>query len=124
MGFPSHICSFPVTLDEGLKRGFSPVQIAEICSYHPANLTGLYPKKGTIAVGSDADLVFVDIGKSHVIKMEELNTVAPFNPWEGFKLNCWPTLTMLRGQVIFENGKQIQKMTVNISQDMSSKRLS
>ena len=111
MGFPSHICNFPVTLDEGLKRGFSPAQIAEICSYNPSKMTGLYPKKGTIAVGSDADLVFVDIGRRHVITMDELNTVAPFNPWEGCEVNCWPTLTMLRGQVIFENGKEIRQRT-------------
>jgi dihydroorotase-like cyclic amidohydrolase len=109
MGFPSHICNFPVTLHEGLKRGFSPVQIAEICSYHPARMTRLYPKKGTIAVGSDADLVFVDIGTPHIIRKEELNTVAPFNPWEGCQVSCWPTLTMLRGDVIFENGKQVLK---------------
>jgi dihydropyrimidinase len=107
MGFPSHICNFPVTLHEGLKRGFSTVQIAEICSYHPAKMVRLYPKKGTIAVGSDADLVFVDVGKPHIIRKEELNTVAPFNPWEGCEVNCWPTLTMLRGEVIFENGKQV-----------------
>jgi dihydroorotase-like cyclic amidohydrolase len=109
MGFPSHICNFPVTLHEGLKRGFSPVQIAELCSYYPAKRARLYPRKGTIAVGSDADLVFVDVGTPHVIKKEELNTVAPFNPWEGCVVNCWPTLTMLRGQVIFENGKHVLK---------------
>ena len=109
MGFPSHICNFPVTLHEGMKRGFSPVQIAEVCSYHPAKMVGLFPKKGTIAVGSDADLVFVDIGKPHIIRKEELNTVAPFNPWEGCVVDCWPTRTMLRGEVIFENGKQVLK---------------
>jgi dihydropyrimidinase len=107
MGFPSHICNFPVTLHEGLKRGFSPVQIAEICSYHPARMVRLYPKKGTIAVGSDADLVFVDIGAPHAIRKEELNTVAPFNPWEGYEVSCWPMLTMLRGEVIFENGRRV-----------------
>jgi len=109
MGFPSHICNFPVTLHEGLRRGFSPVQIAEIMSYHPARVSRLYPKKGTIAVGSDADLVFVDIGPPHVIRKEELHTVAPFNPWEGCVVNCWPTLTMLRGEVIFANDKQVAR---------------
>jgi len=109
LGFPSHICNFPVTLHEGLNRGFSPVQIAEICSLNTAKKARIYPKKGTIAVDSDADLVFVDIGTPHVIRKEELNTVAPFNPWEGCEVSCWPTLTMLRGEVIFENGKQVLK---------------
>ena len=61
------------------------------------------------AARPDADLVFVDIGTPHVIRKEELFTVAPFNPWEGCQVSCWPTLTMLRGDVIFENGKQVLK---------------
>ena len=105
MGFPCHICNFPVTLHNGMERGFSPVEIAEICAYNPAKLMRLFPKKGTIAVGSDADLVIVDIGKSHIVKKEELHTAAPFNPWEGKVLNCWPKLTMLRGQVICQDSK-------------------
>ena len=109
MGFPSHICNFPTVLHEGLRRGLSAVQIAEACAYYPAKLMRLYPQKGTIAVGSDADLVFMDMGTHHTIKMTELNTAAPFNPWEGDTVDCWPTLTMLRGQVIFEKGKQILK---------------
>jgi dihydropyrimidinase len=100
---------FPVTLHEGLKRGFSPVQIAEICFYHPAKMVGLYPKKGTIAIGSDADPVPVDIGTPHIIRQDEPNTVAPFNPWESCEVNCWPTLMMLRGEVIFENSRQVVK---------------
>lgn len=110
-GFPSHICHFPVVLHEGMKRGFSPVEISEICAFNPAKLMRLYPQKGTIAVGSDADLVIMEIGKKHMVRKEELNTMAPFNPWEDFELNCWPVLTMLRGQVIFEGGKQIKGNT-------------
>ncbi len=110
-GFPTHTVMFPVVLHMGLERGFSPVQIAEICAYNPAKLMRLYPKKGTIAVGSDADLVIMDIGNRHIVKNEELMTAAPFCPWEGWELNCWPVLTMLRGQVIFENGKLIKEKT-------------
>jgi dihydropyrimidinase len=109
MGFPSHICHFPVVLHEGMRRGFSPVKIAEICAFNPARLMRLYPKKGTIAVGSDADLVIMEVGTSHIVKIEELHTTAPFNPWEGCELSCWPVLTMLRGQVLFEHGKQIKE---------------
>ena len=105
MGFPCHICNFPVTLHNGLERGFSPVEIAEICAYNPAKLMRVFPRKGTIAVGSDADLVIVDIGNPHTIRKEELHTDAPFNPWEGKVLNCWPELTMLRGNVIHQDGK-------------------
>jgi dihydroorotase-like cyclic amidohydrolase len=111
MGFPSHVCNFPIVLHEGLKRGVSLERIAEICAWHPARVARLYPKKGTIAVGSDADLVVVDMSRRHVIRGEELHTAAPFNPWEGVEVNGWPVLTMLRGRVIFENGKRVGSTT-------------
>ncbi|MFC1943083.1 dihydroorotase family protein [Chloroflexota bacterium] len=111
LGFPCHTCMFPVVLHIGMERGFSPVQIAEICAYNPAKLMQLYPRKGTIAVGSDADLVIMDLGNRHVVKKDELISAAPFCPWEHWELNCWPALTMLRGQIIFENGKLIKEKT-------------
>jgi dihydroorotase-like cyclic amidohydrolase len=111
MGFPSHICNFPVVLHEGLKRGFSPERIAEICAWQPARIARLYPKKGTIAVGSDADLVFVEMGTPHIIRHAELHTAAPFNPWEGVEVCAWPVLTMLRGRVIFKDGKRVGRVT-------------
>ena len=111
LGFPSHNCYFPVILHTGMERGFSPTEIAEVCAYNPARLMRLYPKKGTIAVGSDADLVIMDIGTPHVVRKEELHTVSPFCPWEGWELRCWPVLTMLRGRVIFEDGILINEKT-------------
>jgi len=111
LGFPGHTCVFPVVLHIGMERGFSPVQIAEICAYNPAKLMQLYPKKGTIAVGSDADLVIMDLRSRHIVKKDELISAARFCPWENWKLNCWPVLTMLRGQVIFEDGKLIKEKT-------------
>ncbi len=107
-GFPGHTCLFPIVLHLGMERGFSPVDIAEVCAYNPAKLMRLYPKKGTIAVGSDADLVIVEMGKRHIVKKTELKTSAPYSPWEGWELKCWPTLTMLRGQVIFQDGRLVK----------------
>jgi dihydropyrimidinase len=104
MGFPSHICHFPIVLDTGLKRGFSPTRLAEVCAANPARLMKLFPKKGTLAVGSDADLVIVDLDTRHTITREELKTTAPFNPWEGREVGCWPVLSMLRGRVVCEQG--------------------
>ncbi len=109
MGFPSHNCMFPVVLHAAMERGFSPAEVAEVCAYNPARLMRLYPKKGTIAVGSDADLVIMEIGSPYVVRREELHTASPFTPWEGWKLNCWPKLTMLRGEVIFEDGRLVKE---------------
>jgi dihydropyrimidinase len=97
-----------------MERGFSPVDIAEVCAYNPAKLMHLYPKKGTIAVGSDADFVIVEIGKHHMVRRAELKTNAPYCPWEGWELNCWPVLTMIRGQVVFRDGR-LEKERVQIS---------
>jgi dihydropyrimidinase len=104
LGFPSHNCMFPVVLDQALKRGLGPVRVAEICAANPARAMRLYPQKGTIAVGSDADLVFVDASRPHEVKLAELHTASPFTPWEGWQLGQWPTLTMLRGEVICRDG--------------------
>ncbi|MFH1329611.1 MAG: amidohydrolase family protein [Actinomycetota bacterium] len=71
---------------------------------NPARLMKLSPKKGTIAVGSDADLVIMDLDTRHTITKGELKTTAPFNPWEGREVGCWPVLTMLRGRAICEQG--------------------
>ncbi len=109
LGFPQHNCMFPVVLDAALERGLSPVLVAEACSYNPARILRLLPRKGTIAVGSDADLVLVDIGTPHQVRNAELYTAAPFSPWEGWELRCWPTLTMIRGQVVFENGRLVKE---------------
>ena len=57
------------------------------------------------------DLVIMDIGTPHTVRKEELHTASQFSPWDGWELNCWPTLTMLRGQVIFENGKLLKEKT-------------
>ncbi len=110
-GFSNHNCMFPAVLHLGLKRGLSLTQMAEACAYNPARIMRLLPKKGTLAVGSDADLVIMDIGTPHIVRKEELHTTSLSSPWEGWELNCWPTLTMLRGQVIFEDGKLMKENT-------------
>ncbi len=109
LGFSQHDCMFPVVLHTGLERGLSPTTIAEACAYNPAKLLQLHPRKGDIAIGSDADLIFMDLDTRHTVKNSELYSAAPFCPWEGWELSCWPTLTMIRGQVIFENGKQVKE---------------
>jgi dihydropyrimidinase len=71
---------FPVVLHLGLERGLKPVEIAEVCVYHPAQGMRLYPQKGTIAVGSDADLVFVDTSRPRTVTLSELHTNSSHTP--------------------------------------------
>jgi dihydropyrimidinase len=64
---------------------------------------GLYPRKGALAVGSDADIVLLDTRTRHTVSAAEMHE-ADYSPWEGRDLACWPSLTMLRGKVVVENG--------------------
>jgi dihydropyrimidinase len=64
---------------------------------------GLYPRKGALAVGSDADIVLLDPRRRHIVRAAELHE-ADYSPWEGRDLAAWPSLVMLRGKIVVENG--------------------
>jgi dihydroorotase (multifunctional complex type) len=105
-GFGGTEILFPLLLTEGYrKRGISLQKVAELTSYNPAVCHELYPKKGTIAIGSDADLAIIDLDREKEISVENLHSAQDFTPFEGFKYKGWPTHTILRGKVVFENDK-------------------
>ena len=64
---------------------------------------GLYPRKGALAVGSDADIVLLDTRQRHTVHAADMHE-ADYSPWEGRDLACWPSLTMLRGKIVVEGG--------------------
>jgi dihydropyrimidinase len=64
---------------------------------------GLYPRKGALAAGSDADICVLDPADERVIRAEDLHET-DYTPWEGRKMGAWPCLTVLRGKVVVENG--------------------
>ena len=70
---------------------------------YPLTKFGLYPRKGALAAGSDADIVVLDPADKRVIKAAELHE-ADYSPWEGRKMEAWPCLTVLRGKIVVENG--------------------
>ncbi len=107
-GFGGTSLMFPVLITEGYhKRGLPLERIAELSSANPARYHNLYPKKGAIMVGSDADLAIVDINKEKEVTLDNLYTAQDFSPEEGMKLKGWPEYTILRGKVIFEKGKVV-----------------
>jgi len=107
-GFGGFSLMFPVLVTEGYwKRGVSLERIAEISALNPAVYHGLYPRKGTLMVGGDADLAIVDINKEQEVTQEVLRSAQDFSPFEGLKLKGWAECTILRGKVIFENGSVI-----------------
>jgi dihydropyrimidinase len=76
-----------------------------VISTNPAKLFGLYPQKGTIAVGSDADIVIFDPKKEVTIRHRDMHSRSDYELYEGFHVTGWPTITLSRGEVIVENGK-------------------
>lgn len=96
----------PIMLSEGVnKRRITLEKLVELCCYNPAEKYGLTPEKGNIAVGADADLVIVDLDKKAKVNAKNLYTRAGYSCYEGWELQGWPILTIVRGKVIMEDGK-------------------
>jgi len=74
-----------------------------------ARTFGVYPQKGTVSIGSDADLVMIDPSIEWEIKASMLHSKAGFSPYEGWKVKGKPVLSLLRGQRLLENGKICQR---------------
>lgn len=96
----------PVLLSEGVnKRGLPMERVVEVSSYNPARYFGIYPKKGTISVGSDADIVIVDLNKEVTWRAGMSPSNCDWSIYEGWRFKGWPILTMVRGKVVMEDGK-------------------
>jgi dihydropyrimidinase len=85
-------------------RGYSLPRFVDLVSANAARIMGLYPRKGALAAGSDADICVLDPADKRVIRAEDLHE-ADYTPWEGRKMAAWPSLTILRGKVVVENGR-------------------
>jgi len=94
--------ALPVMLD-GVNRGrISLIRMVQVCSENTARIFGLYPKKGIIAPGSDADLVVVDLDRKVKVTNDMIHSSSGWTLWEGREMKGWPVMTVLRGKVIAE----------------------
>jgi len=106
-GFGGTSLLYPIVFSEGRKRGLSPQRMAELVSANPARTTALYPRKGTIAVGSDADLTILDPELAAPVTTDRLLSAQDHTAFEGFLVTGWPTHTIVGGRVQFEAGKLV-----------------
>jgi dihydropyrimidinase len=85
-------------------RGYSLERFVDLVSTNAAKIMGMYPRKGAIAVGSDADIAVLDTTINKKVRVEDLHET-DYSPWEGHDISAWPVMTVLRGKVMVENGK-------------------
>ena len=105
-GGPGAGVVLPLVLSEGVNKGrLSLERAVEVTSTNGARIFGLYPRKGTIRVGSDADLAIVDLDLEKQVSAELLQTWSDYNLYAGVTLKGWPVVTMVRGQVVVRDGK-------------------
>ncbi|WEM41287.1 dihydropyrimidinase [Photobacterium sp. DA100] len=105
-GMPGVETRMPLMFSEGvMKRRLSPSRFVELTSYLPAKLFGLYPQKGALQAGSDADLVLFDPEQQVTIKHELLHDNADYTPFEDIQAQGWPVMTISRGDVVACNGE-------------------
>jgi dihydropyrimidinase len=93
-----------ITYTEGVaKRGMSLERFVGVTSANAARIFGMYPRKGALAPGSDADIVLIDPTIRRRLSVSDLHA-ADHSVWEGWEVHGWPVMTILRGRVIVENG--------------------
>jgi dihydropyrimidinase len=86
------------------ERGYSLERFVDLVSTNAARIMGLYPRKGVIGVGSDADIAMLDPTIKKTVTVEDLHET-DYSPWEGHPITAWPVVTVLRGKVVVENGE-------------------
>jgi dihydropyrimidinase len=88
------------------RRGYSLPHYVDLVSTNAAKIMGLYPRKGVIAPGSDADIAILDPARRGKIRAADLHE-SDYTPWEGHDIFAWPVTTILRGKVMVENGQYL-----------------
>src|SRR5262245_51808233 len=98
----------PVLLTEGVRRRrLSLQQLVALTSANAARLFGLYPRKGALEVGSDADLVIVDLDRDVKVDVAALHSAVDFSPYEGYAAQGWAATTVAGGQVVYHDGEVV-----------------
>ena len=103
-GHPSLGTHLPVLLHHGRLHDIPLERLVDLATRKPAQTFGIYPRKGTIAPGSDADLVVVDLNLEKVVRPAELQGMSDFSPFEGKTLRGWPVATIKAGRIVARDG--------------------
>ena len=97
--------SLPLMFSEGVSNGRISINtLIKVMSENAAKIFGLYPQKGTLMVGSDADIVIVDPTQERTLSCDDLHMNLDYSIYEGIKVKGFPVMTISRGNIIVENG--------------------
>jgi len=110
-GLPALGTHLPAMLHYGRLNGMPLEMLVERACRAPAQVYGIYPRKGTIAIGSDADLAIVDLDLERVVDAKDLQGMSDFSPFEGKKLRGWPVATVKGGRIVARDGKIVGEPT-------------
>jgi dihydropyrimidinase len=104
-GIPGVAARAPILFSEGVSKGRIDINtFVAVTATNHAKTYGLYPQKGTIAIGSDADIAIWDPKKKVTINNANQHHGADYTPYEGIKVKGWPVLTMVRGHTVVKDG--------------------
>jgi dihydropyrimidinase len=107
-GMPGLATRLPVLYDAGVATGRLDLPaFARLTATNPARLYGLYPRKGAIAVGADADIAVWDPGRKVTLTAADLLSGAGYTPYEGETVTGWPVLVLSRGAVVARDGRVV-----------------
>ncbi|WP_026476199.1 dihydroorotase [Alkaliphilus transvaalensis] len=102
-GIPGVETLVPIMVSEGYNKGrLSLSRLVEVLSTAPAKQYGLYPKKGAMMIGSDADFTIIDLEKEWTIDQKKTYSMAKYNPLHGIKLKGKPVKTIVRGTLVYD----------------------
>ena len=109
-GIPGLEVMLPVLLN-GVNEGKLTLErVVEVTSYNPGQIYGMVPQKGVLQPGADADLTAVDMNLVKTYQESDIFSKCPWSPYIGMTFKGWPVMTMVRGSVVYQEGKIIGKL--------------
>ena len=105
-GIPGVAARLPILFSEGVVKGRITLQdFVALTATNHARMYGLYPRKGSIAIGADADIALWDPERRVTLTQDLMHHGSDYTPYEGLEVTGWPVTTLVRGRVVFDGGR-------------------
>ena len=105
-GMPGSELMIPLVYTYGVREGRIDLhQMVHYMCANPAKIFGMYPEKGSLQVGTDADIMIFDPERQLTVDWRDMETNCDWSPYQGWKLHGYPDMTLVRGKVVAEKGR-------------------